>query len=770
MTENPTDASQTAERLAESPGGSEAGLGTPDTSGAKAKPDARRRKARADRPAPPGGLPAKRPCRAASATDLDAPELYLNRELTWLNFNRRVLHEAQDSRTPLLERLKFLAIVGSNLDEFLMKRIGGLKQQVGASVHKRTVDGRTPLQQIRECSDVIRGLATDMRETFQNLRAELRAQGIVISRYDELSPDEQEAMRQDYHRNIFPFVTPLAMDSAHPFPFLSNLSLNLLVTLRHPDGDEEVLARVKVPVGFGVPRFLRVCDSYRFIALEDVMANNLDLLFPDVEVKACDYFRVTRNANTERDEDTADDLLALIESELRDRKFAPIVRLQVSDGILPIHRGMLSAELGLDEQADVYETDELLGMRDLMEIATLDVPELHDPDHHPIDNARLEDKRSIFHIIRDARAILLHHPYESFTTSVERFMKEASLDPKVRAIKMTLYRTSSSTKIIDYLVDAARNGKQVAVVVELKARFDEAANIRWASRMEEVGIHVNYGVVGLKTHSKVIQVLRMDYDGLRRYVHVGTGNYHAGTARIYSDLGLLTCDEAIGEDVTELFNYLTTGLKPARRYKKILTAPKHMKAGLLQRIEREIAQHSPERPGRIRFKCNALEDADITKALYRAAQAGVQVELIIRDTCRLRPGLPGLSETVKVVSIVGRFLEHTRIYYFQNGGDEEYFIGSADLMSRNLESRVEVLAPVEDEALRTELRDILDIQIEDQRSAWEMDSDGRYVQRRADGIDAGCQQRLVKAAEKRHREATRLRRRKPRGIARRISA
>jgi len=310
----------------------------------------------------------------------------------------------------------------------------------------------------------------------------------------------------------------------------------------------------------------------------------------------------------------------------------------------------------------------------------------------------------------------------------------------------------------------------VAVVVELKARFDEAANIRWASRMEEVGIHVNYGVVGLKTHSKVIQVLRMDYDGLRRYAHVGTGNYHAGTARIYSDLGILTCDDAIGEDVTELFNYLTTGLKPARRYNKILTAPKHMKAGLLKRIDREIEQHSPEHRGRIRFKCNALEDKDITKALYRASQAGVHVELIIRDTCRLRPGIPGLSETVKVVSVVGRFLEHTRIYYFQNGGAEEYFIGSADLMSRNLESRVEVLAPVEEATLRDELKAILDAQIIDQRSAWDLDSDGHYVQRRSDDVDEGCQQLLVKAAEKRHHEATRLRRRKPRGIARRISA
>jgi polyphosphate kinase len=770
MTDTPSRMRRATASITEGQSADELQPRSPGGAGAEAKASARRRAKTAKRPPAPSEESAAEPTEAPERFDLDAPELYLNRELTWLKFNKRVLHEAQDRRTPLLERLKFLAIVGSNLDEFLMKRIGGLKQQFAASVHKLTVDGRTPQQQILECTEVIRELTASMRATLQEIRADLRQHDVVICRYDELSADEQLAMRQHYHRNIFPFVTPLAMDPAHPFPFLSNLSLNLLVTLQHPDVDEEVLARVKVPVGLGVPRFLQIDSSFRFVPLEEVMAKNLDLLFPDVEVKDCEFFRITRNANTERDEDTADDLLALIESELRDRKFAPIVRLEVSQDIRPIHRGMLAAELGLDERTDVYESDELLGMRDLMEIATLDVPELHDPDHHPVDNARLEDKRSIFHIIRDAGAILLHHPYESFTTSVERFVKEASLDPKVRAIKMTLYRTSASTKIIDYLVDAARNGKQVAVVVELKARFDEAANIRWASRLEEVGIHVNYGVVGLKTHSKVIQVLRMDYNGLRRYAHIGTGNYHAGTARIYSDLGLLTCDPAIGEDVTELFNYLTTGLKPSRRYGKLLTAPKHMKAGLLERIAREIECHSPERPGRIRFKCNALEDAAITKALYQAARAGVEIELIVRDTCRLRPGVPGLSESARVVSIVGRFLEHARIYYFQNGGEEEYFIGSADLMSRNLESRVEVLAPVEDPALRQELGVILDIQMNDQRSAWEMTADGEYLQRRAEGGEEGCQQALIHLAEQRYFEATRLRRRKPRGIARRISA
>ncbi len=701
--------------------------------------------------------------------DLTSPEWYLNRELTWLNFTRRVLHEAEDRRTPLLERVKFLAIVGSNLDEFFMKRIGGLKQQAGAGVHERTVDGRTPQEQIRECTALVRAIEADMRACYREIVGELAENGIVVARYEELTEEEREALRQDYRRNIFPLVTPLAMDPAHPFPFLSNLSLNLLVSLHHPDREEEVLARVKVPVSSGAPRFQRVGESRRFVPLEQVIANNLDLLFPGVKVASCEFFRVTRNANTERDEDSADDLLALIETELRDRKFAPIVRLETAAGIRPLHRGMLAAELGLDEGVDVFETDIPLGVRDLMEIAGLDIPELHDPDHHPMGNVRLQDRRIIFHMIRDAKAILLHHPYESFTTSVERFVLEASQDPKVRAIKMTLYRTSAGTKIIDYLVDAARNGKQVAVVVELKARFDEAANIAWASLLEEVGVHVNYGVVGLKTHSKVIQVLRMDYDGLRRYVHIGTGNYHAGTARLYSDLGLLTSDPAIGEDVTELFNYLTTGLKPSRRFHKLLTAPKQMKKGILARIEREIEKHGPESPGLIRFKCNALEDADITRALYRASQAGVKVELLIRDTCRLRPGIPGLSDNVRVISVVGRFLEHTRIYHFQNGGEDEYFIGSADLMTRNLESRVEVLAPVEEPALQQELAAILDLQICERRGAWDMQPDGSYVQRPFEDGDKSSQQLLIDAAEQRHFEATRLRRRRPRGIARRIS-
>ncbi len=706
----------------------------------------------------------------APSADLRSSELYLNRELTWLGFNSRVLNEAQDARTPLLERVKFLAIASSNLDEFFMKRMGGLKQQLGANVHQLTVDGRTPQQQIEECAEAVRELQRRMREVYLDLVKGLAKEGIVISDYGDLLADQRAGVRAQYERTILPLVTPLAMDPAHPFPFISNLSLNLLVTLRYRDEEEPVMNRIKVPLGSGVPRFLRVEGTTRFVPLEEVMAANLDLLFPEMEVASCELFRVTRNANTELEEDQAEDLLSMIETELRDRKFAPFVRLQTGADMEPLHRGMLAAELGLDELADVYESDVLLGMRDLMELAGLDVPGLHDPDHHPITNVRLQDSRSIFHLIREAGSILLHFPYESFATSVERFVREASRDPKVRAIKMTLYRTSADTEILEYLIDAARNGKQVAVAVELKARFDEAANIRWASRLEEAGIHVTYGVVGLKTHAKAILVVRQDYNGLRRYAHIGTGNYHAGTARIYADLGLLTADDAIGRDLTELFNYLTSGCKPSRKYAKLLTAPKFLKKGLLAKIEREIGLHSEATPGLIRFKTNALEDADITEALYRASRAGVTVQLIVRDTCRLRPGLAGLSETVTVRSIVGRFLEHARIYYFRNGGEAEYYIGSADLMRRNLESRVELVAPIEDPGLREELDRIFEAQLEDERSAWEMKPDGTYEQHRPSGrgrSSKGCQQVLVAAAEKRQASASRLRRRKPRAIARR---
>jgi polyphosphate kinase len=701
--------------------------------------------------------------------DLESPELLLNREFTWLGFNSRVLHEAEDEGRPLLERVKFIAIASSNLDGFVMQRVGGLKQQVVAGIQKLTVDGLTPQQQIRESYELMREIEVRSQQVLRRVTRELREHDIVLTTWEALAPHQQKELRDQYYENILPLVTPQATDPAHPFPFISNLSLNLLVELRDPKEAAPSLARVKVPVGAGVPRLLKLAEERVFVTLESVMAHNLDLLFPGMEAVSCEFFRVTRNANTESDEDVANDLLAMIETEMRDRKFAPIVRLEVSHGMSAQHRGMLAAELGLDENADVFEIEGMLALRDVMELVQLADAELHDRPHAPVEHPEFIDDRNVFHIIRSAGSILLHHPYQSYTTSVERFLREASCDPKVGAIRMTLYRTSEESNAIDYLIDAARNGKQVAVVVELKARFDEEANISWANRLEEAGIHVTYGVVGLKTHCKVILVVRQDYDHLRLYAHVGTGDYNAVTARVYADIGLFTADRRIGQDLTELFNYLTTGYRPKRNYAKILPAPKQCKQALLAKIAREMENHSDESPGLIQFKTNALEDVDVTRALYRASRAGVKVDLIARDTCRLRPGIPGLSENVRVISIVGRFLEHSRIYYFRNGGDEEYYIGSADCMSRNLESRVEVLVPVEAPELRQELRFFLDTQLADRCSAWEMQSDGSYVRRRPEPGQSAepCQQTFIDRANRRFKQATRLRRRKPRGVGRR---
>lgn len=694
--------------------------------------------------------------------DLKSPDYYLNRELTWINFNRRVLSCAQNPKTPLLERVKFLAIVGSNFDEFFMKRIGGLKQQVGAHVHDLTIDGHTPQEQITKCINEVLSIQAEMRGVYLDLLKDLKANDIVISKFEDLPKEKQSQLRKLYKETIYPLLTPLSRDPAHPFPFISNLSLNLFVELAEPDGDRIVLTRVKVPVGSGIPRFLQVPGENTFCTINDVIASNLDILFPGMDILSCDLFRIIRNANTERDEEEADDLMSMIELELRDRKFAPIVRLEIRDTVAPRIKGMLAAELGLDEEQDVYEADEMIGTRDLMEIANLDIPELRDPDHHPITNIQLQDDRNIFHIIREHGSILLQHPYESFATSVERFVREASRDPKVRAIKLTLYRTSSGSRIIQYLLDAARNGKQVAVVVELKARFDEAANIGWANRLEEAGIHVTYGVVGLKTHSKVILVVREDFSGLQHYAHIGTGNYHAGTARLYSDLGLLTSDSDIGSDLTELFNFLTTGFKPSRKYSRLLTTPKVLKKELLRLIGREIEHVADGKKGVIRFKCNALEDPQITEALYIASMAGVKVELNIRDTCRLRPGLKHVSENINVFGVVGRFLEHTRVYTFLNGGDEDIFIGSADLMRRNLDSRVEVVVPILDPKHRKVITQMLDVQAKDKHNVWDMQSDGSYLARTPSDDDnsLGCQDALIKLADKRHTSANKLKKRR----------
>jgi polyphosphate kinase len=709
-----------------------------------------------------------------SSISLSDEALYLNREFTWLVWSWRVLHEAEDARNPLLERVRFLAIVSANLDEFFMKRIGGLKQQVAAGLRERTIDGHTPAEQIEISFAMVDDLDQRRTKVYDRLRRLLAKAGIHLLSMAKLSEEDRQSVRDDYLRNVFPLVTPQAMDPAHPFPFVSNLSLNLLVTVRYPGEPNTMLSRVKVPVGSGIRRWMQLGDEQVYVPLEEVMAANLDVLFPGMEVVACETFRITRNANTELHEDEAEDLLSMIETELRDRRFAPIVRLEVGAEMSAARRGMLAAELGLDAAGDVREVPRRLALADLFEIAEIDRPDLRFEPHHPIDSPELTIGRNIFHVLRDVGSILLQHPYESFSTSVERFLFEAARDDKVRAIKMTLYRTSRETKVIEHLREAVRNGKQVAVVVELKARFDENANIQWATQLEEMGIHVTYGVVGLKTHCKTILVVRHDQDGLRRYAHIGTGNYHSGTARLYSDLGLLTADEEIGADLTELFNYLTTGYKPKRKYKHLLVAPVAMKDALIEKIDREIRFAEDRNGAHIQIKVNALEDGDITRALYRASRAGVRIDLLVRDTCRLRPGVPGLSENVRVSSIVGRFLEHARIYYFSNGSEPEYYIGSADCMKRNLESRVEVLTPILDKATQLELRTYLNLQYEDFADGWEMQPDGRYELHGGASTGhkrvrrmRGSQPRLIERAAKRSKQAGRLKKRKTKGIARR---
>ena len=698
---------------------------------------------------------------------LRSPGYYLNRELGLLNFYFRVLHEAEDPRTPLLERLKFAAIVGNNLDEFTMKRIGGLKQVMAAGVQERSVDGRTPSEQVRDCFRLIRKLEKRQRKALRAIFAELGREGIEIVGLDDLTKKERKWVNRYYRESVHPLLTPQTTDPAHPFPFISNRSMNLLVTLADPSDGRETHARVKVPFGSGTDRFVALRGKQRYLPLASVIEANFDRLFPGMDILAVTHFRVTRNATGEHTEDSADDLLELLEAELRGRQFAPVVRVELSAGADASHRRVLMTELGL-EPDDLFEADGLLGLGDLAYFTRIERPDLKYPPHYPVEHPELPSDVSVFTTLRERESLLLHHPYESFSATVERFLDEASHDPQVRAIKMTIYRTEEESQAVRSLIEAAQNGKQVTVVVELKASFDEAANIRWANRLEQAGIHVTYGVVGLKTHAKVLLVVRQDEDRIRRYAHLGTGNYHAETARLYTDLGLLTCDRKIGQDLTELFNYLTTGLRPRRPYKAVHTAPTMLKSSLLARIDREATLHSKKEPGHIQFKMNALEDPEIVRALYRAARKGVRIELLVRDTCRLRPGIRGLSENVTVVSVVGRLLEHSRIYYFRNGGDEEYFIASADCMSRNLNARVEVMAPVDDPDLQAEIRLILDTQLADHRGGWIMRADGSYQLRSttADEAAVSSQQVLMRWAEHRARDAEDHRRGRPRGLGR----
>ena len=673
---------------------------------------------------------------------------FLNRELSWLAFNERVLALAADER-PVLERAKYLAIFADNLDEFFQVRVAGLKDQVAAGITTETPDGRTPAEQLREVRAVVDRLTAEHEALWaKQVQPALRDAGIDVVDWLDLSPDQHALLEQWFHARVFPVLTPLAVDPGHPFPYISDLSLNLAVVLRGPD-DRPLFARVKVPSS--LPRFVQVGQSSRWVPLSQIIAAHLHVLFPGVEILAHHLFRVTRNADLTVREGEADDLLAAIETELRRRRFGNAIRLEVSAGMSPEVRDLLVRELDL-EPDDVDERSALLDYSALWQLYELNRPDLKDPPWHPVTEPRLVDdghERSIFDELREGD-ILVHHPYVSFTTSVVAFLQQAARDPQVLAIKVTIYRTSGDSPIIDALIDAAERGKQVVVLVELKARFDERANIEWARRLEEAGVHVAYGLVGYKIHTKVCLVVRDEPDGVRRYCHIGTGNYNPRTARLYEDLGLLTADPDVTADVAHLFNFLT-GYAKGVDYRTLLVAPDTMRAGLESLIQAEI--DAPN--GRIVMKMNSLVDADLIDRLYAASQAGVQIDLLVRGICCLRPGVPGLSDNIRVRSIIGRFLEHSRIYVFGNGqgpGQPLHMIGSADLMPRNLDRRVEVLVRVADPSLTRRLDEIIEINLADDRLAWTLDGDGVWTRRpRGTGVDT--HDRLQDLALERARDA-----------------
>jgi polyphosphate kinase len=675
---------------------------------------------------------------------LDHPALYFNRELSWLDFNWRVFAQALDERTPLLERVRFVAITANNLDEFYRKRVGGLKRQHAAGVRVLSPDGRTPREQVELVLDAARPMQHRLCALWEEgLRPRLaEAAGVVIRDYAALTPAQRGALDAHFRTAIFPILTPLAVDPGHPFPFISNLSLSLAVMLRHPARGTEHFARLKVPTSRG--RWLPVPDEPRhFVALEEVIRHNAETLFRGMDVEGVYAFRVTRNADVSRNEEEAEDLLAHISEELRERKFAEVVRLEVEAAMPPRVRQILRRELELAER-DVVAVQGLLDLTGLFDLADLDLPEHQYPRWEPVVPARLrhpgesEDEADIFSVIRSGD-LLVHHPFESFAASVLRFLEEAAVDPAVLAIKMTLYRTGKDSPIVRALLRASENGKQVAVLIEVKARFDEENNIEFAQLLEKAGVHVTYGLVGLKTHCKTTLVVREEPGGpvgpggpggstLRLYSHLGTGNYNLKTARLYTDVGLLTCDPAIGTDLVQLFHYLT-GYAPEQHYETLIVAPRDMRERSIALIRREMEHQQKGGMGRIIAKMNALDDPDVIQELYRASQAGVRVDLIIRGHCRLRPGLPGYSENIRVLSIVGRFLEHSRIYHFHNDGDPVTFIASGDWQRRNLEDRVETMVPIRDEALRARLVRTLAFCLDDNRLAWDLHLDGRYVQR-----------------------------------------
>ena len=676
--------------------------------------------------------------RTPAPSDLPA-DRFINREASWLDFNARVLALAEDVSTPLLERAKFLAIFASNLDEFYMVRVAGLMRREATGLAMRSADGLSSREQLALISRATADLTERHSRCFTDeVVPSLAHAGISIRFWSQLSDPQRERLHDYFHEQIFPVLTPLAVDPAHPFPYISGLSLNLAVQVREPGGDVDHFARVKVPQN--VPRLVRVpldangagpcgADSQPgsacFVPLEEVIAAHLDQLFPGMEVIDSHLFRVTRNADLEVEEDEAEDLLQALERELARRRFGPAVRLEVDGDIDDDLLALLMRELEVT-QREVHRVAGMLDLSALWGLYDLDRPELKDPPRVPVTHPRLTTEEGetpdFFGVLREGD-VLVHHPYDSFTTSVQRFIEQAAADPQVLAIKQTLYRTSGDSPIVDALVAAAEAGKQVVVLVEIKARFDESANIRWARELERAGCHVVYGLIGLKTHCKICLVVRQEPGGLRRYCHVGTGNYNPKTARLYEDLGLLTADEAVGADLTDLFNVLT-GYSRQTEYRSLLVAPQHMRDGIIARIEDEATAAREGRGGGIRLKVNSLVDERVIDALYRASMAGVPVKCLVRGICALRPGVAGLSETVHVRSILGRFLEHSRVLEFASTG--EYWIGSADMMHRNLDRRIEALVRVSSEASRTRLRAILDQAFSDGIRAWVLRPDGAW--------------------------------------------
>jgi polyphosphate kinase len=668
------------------------------------------------------------------------PALFLNRELSWLEFNSRVLHEAIDDRNPLLERLKFLAIFNTNLDEFYMVRVAGLRRQVAAGVHHIPPDGMSPSEQLAAITARVSDLMRVQRSLlYDTLLPALATHEVSLVSIEDLTAKEWQTVDEFFEAQVFPVLTPLAVDPGHPFPYISNLSLSLAVQIHDPVSKAMRFARVKVPKS--LQRWIPFGRGNTFIPLEQVIGANLGSLFPGMDIQGFNAFRVTRYSDLELSHSEDDDnLLSLIEEQVFQRRFAEVVRIEVETGMPESLRQLLMEELREDQPAEMrpladpelVETGPLLDLGDLMSLASLEIPELRDPPFVPATPPELKDpSRSVFDVLKE-KDVMVHHPFDSFNASVEQFLLAAATDDNVLAIKMTLYRTSGDTGVVRALTEAAQRGKQVAVLIELQARFDEANNITWARTLEDYGVHVAYGLPGLKTHAKTTLVVRREADGIKRYAHIGSGNYNSKTARVYTDIGLLTSSPSIGADLTDLFNALT-GFSRQRLYRKLLVAPPNMRFRFLEMIGREAANAREGKPARIIAKMNAVVDAEIIEALYAASQAGVEIDLIVRGICCLRPGVPGISDRIRVVSIVGRFLEHSRLFYFANGGDEQFYFGSADWMPRNLDRRVEAVAPVDDVALHPRLHALLSTCLADNRQAWDLAADGTYTQRAPNG-------------------------------------